>query len=403
MLGSPNKHLSNSHILRWEKDGRVAMKIDGSKAGIWYDFSKGEGGDLFTLVQREKNCDFVEAKKYLQQIVGMPNSKDLRANLVVDKNKQVKTNDQQEKCAEMVKIKRAKELYEKSDSVKYAMPDNVAKKYLSEHRGIKKVLTRYQLSKDLRINMMWDKRSRQYDPALIAFARDKEGNITGGQSIYLNKETGTKADIEVNKRSFGKIRGSFVEISKNAEQKNVQSNKHGNNSVSNITIIAEGVETALSIQESGVKGKILCSLGISNIRNYEPIKGERIIIAADNDGKEAVSVNTVIKAKEELISKGAIVSIIMPQDMGDFNDMLKSKGAESVRKFIGAEVAKLTEEANLKLLSDIKAGSTDNNNLLQEVQNAVKSLSRFGTKEDVSVASQIHQEKGLESLISYSR
>jgi hypothetical protein len=263
----------------------------------------------------------------------------------------------------MVKIKRAKELYEKSDSVKYAMPDNVAKKYLSEHRGIKKVLTRYQLSKDLRINIMWDKRSRQYHPALIAFARDKEGNITGGQSIYLNKETGTKADIEVNKRSFGKIRGSFVEISKNAEQKNVQSNKHGNNSVSNITIIAEGVETALSIQESGVKGKILCSLGISNIRNYEPIKGERIIIAADNDGKEAVSVNTVIKAKEELISKGAIVSIIMPQDMGDFNDMLKSKGAESVRKFIGAEVAKLTEEANLKLLSDIKAGSTDNNNL----------------------------------------
>ncbi|WP_341762936.1 MULTISPECIES: hypothetical protein [unclassified Candidatus Tisiphia] len=36
----------------------------------------------------------------------------------------------------------------------------------------------------------------------------------------------------------------------------------------NVTIIAEGIETALSVQEAGIKGKILCSLGISNIKNY---------------------------------------------------------------------------------------------------------------------------------------
>ncbi len=32
---------------------------------------------------------------------------------------------------------------------------------------------------------------------------------------------------------------------------------------------------------------------------------------------DAVSVNTVIKAQEELISKGAIVSIIRPPEKGD--------------------------------------------------------------------------------------
>ncbi len=304
LLGNPNKHLSNSQLLRWEKDGKIAMKINGSKAGIWYDFSKGEGGDLFTLVQRKRNCDFVEAKKYLQNMVGVStNSKYLAVNLAANKNQQIKTQTEQE--AEIVKINRAISLYEKSDSIKYVMPNNVAKRYLSEHRGIKEVLTRYQLSFDLRTDMMWDNSSKKYYPAIIAFARNKDGNITGGQSIYLNKDTNNKADIEVNKRSFGRIRGSFVEISKNNEQQNVQSSKDGNNSASNVTIIAEGVETALSIAEAGIKGKILCSLGISNIRNYEPIKGERIIIAADNDGKEAVSVNTVIKAQEELISKGA--------------------------------------------------------------------------------------------------
>ncbi|XVN41400.1 MAG: AAA family ATPase [Rickettsia endosymbiont of Argas persicus] len=311
LLGSPNKHLSNSQLLRWEKDGKIAMKISGSKAGIWYDFSKGEGGDLFTLVQREKNCGFVEAKKYLQDMVGISNNSKLLEDKIKEQfDQKVKNQDQQAKYAEISKIKRAKELYKKSDSVKYVMPNNIAKKYLSEHRGIKKILTGYQLNNDLRTNMMWDSNSKQYYPTLIAFARNKDGNITGGQSIYLNKETNNKADIEVNKRSFGRIRGSFVEINKNNEQQNVQSSKDGNNSASNVTIIAEGLETALSIREAGIKGKILCSLGVSNIRNYEPIKGERIIIAADNDGKDAVSVRTIIKAQEELISKGAIVSII---------------------------------------------------------------------------------------------
>ncbi|WP_419234815.1 AAA family ATPase [Rickettsia endosymbiont of Nabis limbatus] len=426
LLGSPNKHLSNSQLLRWEKDGKIAMKIGGSKAGIWHDFSTGEGGDLFTLVQREKNCDFVEAKKYLQDMVGMSTNggKYLAANLAADKNKQIKTQTEQE--AEIVKIKRAEILYEKSDSVKYSMPNNVAKRYLSEHRGIKEVLTRYQLSNDLRTDMMWDNSSKKYYPALIAFARNKDGNITGGQSIYLNKDTNNKADIEVNKRSFGKIKGSFVEINKNNEQqnvqsRNVQSSKDGNNSASNVTVIAEGVETALSIREAGIKGKILCSLGVSNIRNYEPIKGERIIIAADNDGKDAVSVNTVIKAQEELIRQGATVAIIRPPEKGDFNDMLKSQGAESIRNLLEPEIAKLTVASKAtELKSSLKANdnsksqiksiellfskfaNNDNNGLNNLQQQQITALAKFGTAENIDTAMQLYREKGIDSCTAYS-
>lgn len=421
LLGSPNKHLSNSQLLRWEKNGKIAMKIGGSKAGIWYDFSKDEGGDLFTLVQREKNCDFVEAKKYLQNMVGMStNIKDLVTNLKLNKNKQVKINDQKEQEAEIAKIKRAIGLYEKSNSIKYVMQNNVAKRYLSEHHGIKEVLTGYQLSNDLKTNMMWDSNSKEYYPALIAFARNKDGNITGGQAIYLNKETGAKASIEVNKRSFGKIRGSFVEINKNNEQQN-ESIKHGNNLVSNITIIAEGVETALSIREAGIKDRILCSLGVSNIRNYEPIKEERIIIAADNDGKDAVSVNTVIKAQKELISKGAMVAIIRPAEKGDFNDMLKSQGAESVRNLIEPEIEKLTVASNVaELKSSLKTSddrksqfqsiellfsklaNNDNNGLNNLQQQQITALAKFGTAENINTALQIYREKGIDSCMLYS-
>ncbi len=423
MLGSPNKYLSNSQVLRWEKDGKIVMRIGGSKAGRWYDFSKGEGGDLFTLVQREKNCDFVEAKKYLQDMVGISNNSKLLEDKIKEQfDQKVKNQDQQAKYAEISKIKRAEELYEKSDSIIYMTPNNIAKKYLLEHRGIKKILTGYQLNNDLRTNMMRDSNSKQYYPALIAFARNKDGNITGGQSIYLNKDTNNKADIEVNKRSFGRIRGSFVEISKNNEQQNIPNSKDGNNSASNVTIIAEGLETALSIREAGIKGKILCSLGVSNIRNYEPLKGERIIIAADNDGKEAVSVNTVIKAQEELISKGATVSIIRPPEKGDFNDMLKSQGAESIDKLIEPEIAKLTAAASnvAGLKSSLKASdnsksqitsiellfskmvNNDNNGLNNLQQQQIQALAKFGTAENINTAIQIYREKGIDSCMLYS-
>ncbi len=138
LLGSPNKHLSNSQVLRWEKDGKIVMRIGGSKAGRWYDFSKGEGGDLFTLVQREKNCDFVEAKKYLQDMVGISNNSKLLEDKIKEQfDQKVKNQDQQAKYAEISKIKRAEELYEKSDSIIYMTPNNIAKKYLLEHQCCK--------------------------------------------------------------------------------------------------------------------------------------------------------------------------------------------------------------------------------------------------------------------------
>ncbi|CAK6517816.1 MAG: hypothetical protein IRF12RH_07285 [Rickettsia helvetica] len=74
----------------------------------WYDFSKGEGGDLFTLVQREKNCDFIEAKKYLQDMVGISNNSKLLEDKIKEQfDQKVKNQDQQAKYAEISKIKRA--------------------------------------------------------------------------------------------------------------------------------------------------------------------------------------------------------------------------------------------------------------------------------------------------------
>ncbi|KJV55101.1 toprim domain protein [Orientia chuto str. Dubai] len=101
-----------------------------------------------------------------------------------------------------------------------------------------------------------------------------------------------------------------------------------------ITIITEGVETALSLKQAGVNGKIIAGVGVHNFKNYEPIAGEKIIIAADNDGQNSITLNTVNKAVKSLENKGANVIKIMPPQEGDFNDLLRSQGAESIRNIV---------------------------------------------------------------------
>ena len=52
-------------------------------------------------------------------------------------------------------------------------------------------------------------------------------------------------------------------------------------------------------------------------------------------------------------------------------------------------------------ISNIRTSDTYNI-ILQEVQNAIKGLTRLGSQEDIRTVIQIHKTKGIESLISYS-
>ena len=121
-------------------------------------------------------------------------------------------------------------------------------------------------------------------------------------SIYcLIRKTNNKAGIDNPKKSFGSISGSFVDLG-NIDIKNITDVHSENNKRSDITIIAEGIETGLSVKQSlyersnteevktaNINIKTLCSLGIGNIKNYEPASYEKIIIAADNDGKDSIT------------------------------------------------------------------------------------------------------------------
>lgn len=428
LLSKPNGYFSDKHTLRWGENGKMAMKISGKKAGIWYDFSAGKGGDLFALVQQEKNCDFVQAKEYLKAMVGMStyqplaSVKDMQADKFYQKAKQQNQND---KSLDTAKIKRAQDLYEKVTSGKFALASSPVIKYLSQHRGLQEICAEHKLCNDIGIHSMWDSTSKQYYPALIAFVRNDNGAITGGQTIYLDQVTGAKANIKVNKRSFGKISGSFVEIQKGEDPQQPQTN--------NITIIAEGVETALSLQEAGLKGKILCSLGVSNIRNYKPQENECILIAADNDGPEAASLKTINNAKTTLESYGATVVIAMPQNKGDFNDVLKTQGSDTIRgqlmpvlEQLSQELEKLTNLENtinhdIQTLSGYTVHTaTDreakqyinytiaaleqsaNSHIALNFKQNIQDLERFATPKDIITALEYYKNSGFNAMQEFT-
>lgn len=314
ILGEPNNKLSNSQTLRYGEKGSLAVSIRGFKSGMWYDFNESKGGDLFDLVSEHRGGDFKESAHYLRSKIGLDMRPTLKIAYHHDSKNTFEKSVKDKELAVQEDIRKTKNTLRLYSRSKLIIPESVAYRYLRDTRHIHNT----EIASDIRSANIFSKELNKYVPALVAFARNKADVITGGQYVLLDKHLATKLDIEVPKKSFGKISGSFVKIG------SCTTNNHdqpGGNTPQ-ITFLAEGLETALSIKESGVNANILCSLGISNIKNYSPIEGERIIIAADNDGEDSITSKIIEKAKIDFEHNGAFVEIVQPEGKGDFNDIL---------------------------------------------------------------------------------
>jgi phage/plasmid primase-like uncharacterized protein len=342
ILGDPNLKLSNGRELRYGDTGKMAIRISGERSGTWYDFARGEGGDIFDLVKDIKACDFKTAADYLRGVLGIERELGTGVNRLA----QDRENLQKQAIVDKL-VQRSKDITKGS----------IAFKYLTETRGVN-----CALGDDIKTAGIYTHEKNRYLPAVIAYARDENGIVTGGVQIILNTK-GLKADIDVPKKSFGRISGSFVNLGQNIGAGNVKgdnltarddilTNSRGIETRDKITIIAEGIETGLSVKQalsrnnsySDLEIKILCSLGINNISNYQPSIGEKIIIAADNDGEDSITNRTINKAKSALEEKGVYLETVRPEMHGDFNDVLKDKtlGESEISRIFKPAIEKYT-------------------------------------------------------------
>ena len=375
LFGEPNNTFSTTNTLRFGEHGKLAIEISGARQGVWHDFSSGKGGDMLALIQREKNVDF-KGSFQLAKAYSFANS---QPNVVAELplRKMVKTLTAQEKLEKLNALHRRSQWLEHPTA-------GVARDYLTKTRGIEN-LSDLMRSNDIRyVEQLWNDSHRQKQPALVVFAKDDHYKITGAQAVFLDANTHNKVSEGPAKRSFGAIAGSFV---------TVQEAKHGP------TILAEGLETALSLKEANIPGKIVVALGIHNFKNYPVQADEAIIIAKDNDGGNALTDKAIEKAVAVLSETSDQVSTVMPAQIGDFNDVLMKQGKDSIQRQVMPTVAPYFEKAWLTAWENIPDSYFTAKDLLDDKEHNNVVCER----ENIKSAEKLQQDKAkVQSLFEQS-
>ncbi len=215
-------------------------------------------------------------------------------------------------------IRKALKLVRESKDIK----GTVAEKYLKEARGIEED----KWSKDVRFHEgVYSKLNGGKNPAVLFIARDKDDKVQSVQAVYLDKNSGKKVDVEVQKQTFGTIKGALFNASANSES-------------AKTAIICEGPEDALSISKAIKNDDVYACFGKGNFNNLsldKLDKHQRIILALDNDGKRISEMSDIANVATKLSEAGKEVFLVQPQNIKqDYNDILKSKGSNEVASLI---------------------------------------------------------------------
>lgn len=333
LLGPSNPYMSSKSFLRFGDSGKIVVNISGPKEGLWYDFSAENGGNIFGLLQREKGLDFKEAVEYCARFINMPEEDKYSRRFTLmqggarqDTVKQEILENEEDKD----RLKAVLNLQHQSKPIE----GTVAETYLRKERKIAGVFAqdlRY-LPKRTQFIYKGEQKILTQD-CFAAFGRNSADELCNVQLTKLN-EDGKRAlspdGEKLNKIQYGISKGTFVTV----QQETATEPR---------VFIAEGVETALSLKDAGLRGKIVASLGVHNIKNYEGGEKE-VIICADHDGPASPTSEVIQQAREHFKELGKSVVMVKPQKEGqDFNDVLKKEGIEGVQAYLSPYTVKRIE------------------------------------------------------------
>jgi len=354
IFGEVNQKFSKADNLRFGNKGSISVNL---RSGQWYDFSSGDGGNLF--------------KSYKSN------------NLILEKPVEIKVIENKPSAFPATdKIKNVIKLLDKTIPLNQK---ELGQKYLQEQRCID--LSQINLSDDIRFSeYIWSSEDKRSHSGIVSFARSADGKIKAAQAIYLDPKTANKnKKLEINKRSLGVLKGAHVELTNNKNANNI--------------FIAEGIETALSIAAAYPSDRVICSLGISNIRNIELREQQNIIICADNDGDNSHTNLAIEKAAYALKANGNVI-ITRPQKAGhDFNDVLKEGGVKAIQDHINPilQKPKLEYQSQFKQLHETIKTNKESE---QDLQKTACFEVYKDRKNALSLWSKLVQEKGLKTATS---
>ena len=206
----------------------------------------------------------------------------------------------------------------------------LAERYLKEHRG----LTGVASEKVFMFNPgVKEKQTKKEWPTLVVIARNKKQDVQSVQCIYLDPETANQLNVAVPKRTYGPQEGAKILV---------QHSKFVPNAYHNYAL-TYGPETALSIAEADRDLGVYLTLA-ANFANVPISTGcIDLLLCADQEGLDSAANKNLDHAIQSLAERGLNVYCARPTDVKDFNVVMKTYGANEVKRLLDDK--KLVKEA----------------------------------------------------------
>jgi hypothetical protein len=300
-----------------EKGKSLGIHLHGPKRGVWADFSTGEAGDALDMVMRARcGGDMLQALDWAAAWLGMP--RDIASSASpppgrrAPAEKPERDPDAEERKAKALKLFLAAEV---------KLAGTPADLYL-RGRGIDLAQLGRQ-PRALRYHpSLWNGESRRAWPALVAAVTDDSGAMTAVHRTWLAQDEAgqwRKAPLQVAKASLGSVAGGTIRLWRGASGKSLASAPPGET-----VVIAEGIETALSVAMACPELRVIASVSLGNMGriNLPPAIGT-VIIAADNDPPESPADRALKAAAARFVSMGKTVRIARSPVGSDMNDCLQ--------------------------------------------------------------------------------
>jgi putative DNA primase/helicase len=296
LFGRPNFALSSRAEWRWGRKGSLALAIAGPKQGLWHDHERGEGGDLFALIQRGRECDFAAAMAFAADFIG--GAAVLPPIAATKAKPNGSDNDRERK-------KQALRIWKEAISIKATL----AETYLVAMRSID-LAQIPDIDDVLRFHpqcLFGDERL----PCLIALMRD----IFSNQPVGIIRTAISTSAGKVGRKMLGRKAGAAVKLWPNA-------------AVTSGLVVGEGLETAAAAAtRKKYCGTLLqpawalCDAG--SLSHFGPLPGiEFLTILTDHDAGRAGE-DAAEACARRWLAAGQEVELLVPHAVGsDFADLV---------------------------------------------------------------------------------
>ncbi|MFZ6761315.1 DUF7146 domain-containing protein [Pseudoroseomonas sp. WGS1072] len=301
--------------LHGERGQSLAVRIRGEKAGVWADFASGQRGDALDLVAQtlfsgSKRDAIQWASRWLGLNSGeVPIAKPRQAG-------RARSDVEPDKDA----MRRRRQALSLFLAGQRQILDTPAELYLSG-RGIhlrdlgrQPAALRYHAE-------LWCAEVGRPLPALLAAICEPGGRHVATQRIWIAPDrTGVwrKAPLKNAKKVIGSFAGGIVPLWRGSSGQPLKLAAMGEE-----VVVAEGIETALSIAAAVPEMRIISAISLGNMASINlPPAITKVVIGADNDDHNSSAAQALQRAVDRFIAEGREVRIARSPIGSDFNDAL---------------------------------------------------------------------------------